>query len=69
MYIAKHIKCNVKAINKIARGVFQMKDEEYYTIEDDLLIDIKAARDQLDMDLEFDGQEFMENLLYMGFDR
>ena len=41
----------------------------YYTEEDEELIEIQAAREQIDTALELDGQAVIEALMYGGFDR
>jgi len=43
--------------------------EDYYTAEDEELIEIQAAREQIDTALELDGQAVIEALIFNGFDR
>jgi len=42
---------------------------DYYTDKDESLIDIHAAREQIDTALELDGQAVIEALMFNGFDR
>ena len=41
----------------------------YYTAEDDELIEVQAAQEVIDMALELDGQAVIEALMYGGFNR
>jgi hypothetical protein len=43
--------------------------EDYYTAEDEELIEIQAEREQIDTALELDGQAIITALMYNGFDR
>ena len=42
---------------------------DFYTDEDEELIEIQAAREQIDAVLELDGQAIITALMYNGFDR
>jgi uncharacterized membrane-anchored protein len=43
--------------------------EDYYTAEDEELIEIQAAREGIDTALELDGQAVIMALMFNGFDR
>jgi len=40
-----------------------------YTAEDEELIEIHAIREQIDVELETDGQAILESMMFHGFDR
>ncbi len=42
---------------------------DFYTAEDEQLIELQAAREQTDTALETDGQAMIEALMFYGFDR
>ncbi len=43
--------------------------EDYYTAEDESLIEEQAAQESIDAALELDGQAVIMTLMYNGFDR
>ena len=43
--------------------------DDYYTAEDEALIELQAAREQIDTALELDGQAVIEALMFHGFNR